>query len=235
MKLFSFLSFISICCAFQSHAQDCEPYIPMDQGTKFEMKSYNDKGKLQSRSMQKVISKSVSNGDIIAKIHNELFDKKDKQISVTDYTIKCIGGVFQIDMMTKMNYQDMSQYQGMEMKVDGDFMNFPSNPTPGQTLPDNNISVSFGPVESPMPVATIKVKTSNRKVEKFETLTTPAGTFECIKFTMDIHSQVGTVIPIKVEAKSAEWYCKRVGLVKSESFNKKGTRTGYSELTTFKK
>ena len=214
---------------FQTIAQDCEPYIPMDEGVEFEMQSFNAKGKLESTSKQKVISKSVSGGDVEATIHNDVYDKKGKLQHSSDYKIKCKNGVFMVDMQTMINTEQTDAYASMEMTVDGDFLEIPSNPVVGQTLKDANLIIKFGTAETT--IMTMRIKVTNRKVEAKENLTTPAGTFECYVISFDIE----THLIFKIKASAKEWYSKGVGMVRSEQYNKSGKLMGYSELSSIKK
>ena len=117
---------------FLADAQDCEPYIPMDEGVEFEMKSYNAKDKFQSKTIQKVISKTASAGNVEATLHMDIYDKKDELTTSTEYTISCKDGVFMVDMQMFIPQESMTAYQNMEMTVDGDFLKFPANPIAGQ-------------------------------------------------------------------------------------------------------
>ena len=75
------------------------------------------------------------------------------------------------------------------------------------------------------------VTTQNRKVEAEEKITTPAGTFDCLKITYDMVSKIGFV---KVQGSSVEWYSPGTGTIRSESYNKRGKLTGYSVLEEIK-
>ena len=68
---------------------------------------------------------------------------------------------------------------------------------------------------------------TDRAVEARESLTTSAGTFDCIKITQ----KETTKMIVKIQATSKEWYAENIGMVRSESYNKKGKLTGYSVLT----
>ena len=69
----------------------------------------------------------------------------------------------------------------------------------------------------------------NRKVDAEESLKTPAGTFNCVKISQSQHLKA----MISMDTNSIEWYAEGVGLVRSESYNKKGKLMGYSLLTAF--
>jgi len=75
------------------------------------------------------------------------------------------------------------------------------------------------------------VNVSNRKVEAVESLTTPAGTFECYKISYD----VATKMMINVKTKGVEWFSKGVGMVKSETYDSAGKLLGSNVLASVKK
>jgi len=77
---------------------------------------------------------------------------------------------------------------------------------------------------------TMVVKIYDRKVEAIEDMTTPAGTFSCYKMT----STIETKTMFTVIVKSTDWMAKKVGSVRSETFDKNGNLTGYSVLTSMK-
>ena len=78
---------------------------------------------------------------------------------------------------------------------------------------------------------TMKFDIKNRKVEKKESITTPAGTFVCYKVTYDMDMKV----LMRRSMKTAEWLAPGVGVVKTETYNQKGELEGYTELTKFVK
>jgi hypothetical protein len=68
---------------------------------------------------------------------------------------------------------------------------------------------------------------TNRKVLAIEEITGAAGTFECFKISQDIESKVGFV---KVFMSSVFWYAEKIGLIRSEAYNKKGKLQSVTEL-----
>ena len=71
----------------------------------------------------------------------------------------------------------------------------------------------------------------NRKVEAVERVTTEAGTFECFKVSYDVMTDA----MIDIRTKGIEWIAKDVGAVRTETYNKNGKLTGYSELIKIEK
>lgn len=76
----------------------------------------------------------------------------------------------------------------------------------------------------------MSVRMYNRKVEAFESVTTPTGTFDCYKLTYDM--DVKSIM--KMTVKATQWVAKNVGAVKTESLDKNGKLVGYSLLTAFR-
>ena len=75
------------------------------------------------------------------------------------------------------------------------------------------------------------VHNKNKIVVGKETITVPAGTFDCVIVTSD----TDTKMMIAKHTKSKNWYAKGIGLVKQEDYNKKGKLIGKQVLTQFKK
>ncbi|MFT5891771.1 MAG: hypothetical protein ACI9Y7_001878 [Dokdonia sp.] len=77
----------------------------------------------------------------------------------------------------------------------------------------------------------ISVMMIDRKVQNKESITTPAGTFECYVITYTSKMKMG----IGRTGSSKQWVAEGVGLVKQEDYNKKGKLTGSNMLTSFSK
>ena len=73
---------------------------------------------------------------------------------------------------------------------------------------------------------------TNRKVESIEDVTVTGGSFKCYKFTSDVNV---SAMGFKTKTKSAEWYAKGIGVVKSESYDKNGSVQSHMELVEVKK
>lgn len=188
------------------------------------MKSYNEKDKLQSLSKSKVIE---IEGNTI-KIESEVFDEKEKPVMKSDYTVACKNGEFVMDLSNYLKGVNMDAYKDMDVKVETEDMHMPANLKVGDVLDDGQMTIKVS--NQGFPIMTMMVKVYNRKVEGMESVTTPAGTFECAKITYDIDSKVG----FSISAKGVEWVTKNVGVVRSESYNSKGKMQGYTVLASIK-
>ena len=73
---------------------------------------------------------------------------------------------------------------------------------------------------------------TDREVVGKETLTTPAGTFECFVISQ---SNVSKGMTGTIKRTSKQWIAAGVGVVKTEDYKKNGKLDGYSLLTSFSK
>lgn len=208
-------------------SQNCETFFAAEKGVFTEMKSYTEKGKLTGTTRQTITDVTNSANGTIIKVQSEQLDAKDKSLGVSELEMRCEGGVFYMDMKNFMNQSAMGD-PNAEMKIDANDLAFPSNLKVGEALPDGNItmSISAGPIPMNM-----SIRIFNRKVEAVESITTPAGTFECYKMTYDMESKMG----MKITSSVRQWYAKNLGAVRTESFDKNGKLIGYSELTAYHK
>jgi len=86
----------------------------------------------------------------------------------------------------------------------------PSNIKPGDTLPDAYANVSAG-------FAKMSIKVTDRKVLRYETITTPAGIFDCIVVS-EHKVEKGTLR--NRETTALTWYCKDIGFVRHDTYDK---------------
>lgn len=220
-----------LCCASLSWAQvDCRPFVPTDTGTKWEVTDYSAKGKVQGRTVFELVDKVVDGENVTFKIATAYYDKKNKETFKNEFEAYCKGGTFEFDMAFKMNGGTMQAYKNMDLEVDASSFTVPDmNAKTGAALPDGTLAVKVG--SGGMTMFNMKVDVTDRKLEAREDWKTPAGTFPCVVLSQTIT----TKMVMKIQASSKEWYSEGVGMVRSESYNKKGKMTGYSELTKLEK
>ena len=143
--------------------------------------------------------------------------------------MRCENGVFYVDMDSYMDEETMAAYETMEVTVEATDMGYPSVMTAGQVLKDASLTAAIA--NQGVTMFTMKIDITNRKVLGSEKLTTPAGTFDCIKITHD----VSTRLIMKISATSVIYLSREIGVVKTESFNKKGKLVSYDILTKITK
>jgi hypothetical protein len=205
--------------------QNCDAYFPMKKGSTREMKSYDKKDKLTGTSRQKVLDIQDIPGGMKITVHSESFDDKDKPVGSMDMGMKCENGIFTIDMRNYVDPSTMAGMQGMEVKMDASDLEMPSHLAAGQQLKDGYVHMTASNMG--MTIMNLEIKILNRKVEAIENITTPAGTFSCVKLTYDTEVKLMG----KTTAKGIEWFAKDVGSVRSETYDKSGKLLTYSVLT----
>ena len=205
-------------------AQDCSKYYPFEEGTTFQITNYDKKDK-PAGVIDYVVKES--SGDT-ATMAYEMHGDKGELIMSSEYGITCKDDGISVDFKSLMSPGVMHQYKDMEVDISGTDMILPNNLSPGQQLPDAEVlmNVSMAPINMKM-----TVKMFNRTVQTNETVTTPAGTFDCVVITYDHETKMG----MKISGKVKQWFAEEVGMVKSESYNKKGKIIGSSVLTAFNK
>lgn len=202
----------------------CNPYYDIEEGTLYEITSYDHKDKVSGRTVSKIDSFEETSDGWKALIDFKTYDKKDELIIENDdIEMTCADGVIEMDMQRFMPAQMIESFKEMNFQMDIDNVQLPSELNVGDQLDDGSITMTG---DIPM---TISIKIENRKVEAKETITTPAGTFDCYKISYDVNMK--TVM--NQSSKGVEWIAKDVGVVKSESYNGRGKLMGYSLLTKF--
>ena len=232
MKNFLWMA-LALLCAYPASAQKCNEYFPLENGTRWVIESFNQKNKFQSKSVQTVQDTRSTDNGFEGRMKGEVIDNKNNTISQIDYELKCEGDFFYVSMNSMLSPEQMQAYQEMDIEVDGDFLELPPNMEPGMALKDAAINVKV--TSSGVPIMSMTVEIYDRKVEGFEEVTTPSGTYECVKIAFSARTQMGQAIPIKINTSGAEWFAKGTGLVRSESYDKKNKLIAYSVLTEFSK
>ena len=161
-------------------------------------------------------------------------NKKGKTEGITDYSITNVentGGVTTASMNMKFTDEKGKEIFVSDYKLSctGDVVKIDYNSlVPAQMMKQYT---DMG-VEMTGMNMNIKVDQLNRIVEKKESVTTPAGTYECYVITQD---NVSETMGVKQTMQSKLWLAEGVGMVKQETYNKKGDLMSKSELTSFKK
>ena len=228
MKRTMLLSLLGILLITGISAQDCPLYYPDALNSQLEYKQYDKKGKLTGSSIQKVTDFKKTGNGYEVKVSAESFDDKGKSLGTLQLAARCQDGVYYIDMKNLLGAQSMEAYKDMEMQVEGGNMEMPATMKAGDILKNGDMKIAFA--SGGMTIMNMTFNVSNRKVDAVESITTPAGTFECYKITYDI----ATKMMVNVKTKGIEWYSKGVGLVKSESYSNDGKLLGSNVLASLK-
>ena len=174
-----------------------------------------------------MVDKQTGGGAVSITIKSTFFDDKGAEIMTADLTMECRNGIFTFSMDNYLNEEMLAAVGDYEFSIEGDNLEFPANMKAGDVLKDGKISLT---VEG-MAMLNMVTTVHNRKVEAVEEITTEAGTFECFKVSYDVLTDA----MIDMRTKGIEWIAKDVGAVRTETYNKSGKLTGYSELIKIEK
>ena len=211
--------------SFSSYAQNaCSTYYPFKEGIKFEVTNYNQKDKVTGLVKSEI--KDATNNSVT--LFNEVFDDKGKALLGSELKLICNDDGIAIDFKSLIGGEVIKQYEAMNMEIDitGTNIAIPNNLSVGQTLPDAELLLTMSMASVKMEMT---VTMTNRKVTGNETITTPAGTFDCVVLTSDTNVKMGMATTIH----SKQWLSKGYGMVKSEEYDKNGKFVSKSVLTKF--
>ncbi len=194
-----------------SKAQTCG-YLLLTNNTEVEMSMYDKKGNPSGKVVYKVLS---SNGTQ-AKVNSKVFSEKGKELTSAEGTYKCDGGNFSVDMKALLPGEQAKtmEMKDMEIKSNNASLNYPSSMSVGAKLPDNEFSADT--YTGGMKIMSMTLKVTDRKVEAKESLTTPAGTYECYKITSN--QNVKAIFNMTMQ--TTEWFSPNVGVIKTETYRK---------------
>ncbi len=203
-----------------------ETFFPTKEGMVLVYKNFDKKDKVTGVVKYTIKDVNIKGKNIDITYLFESFDNKEKIIYKEEITVHQKGDVMYIDMGKFLNKAAFQQNGSIpaEVEVNGNNMELPLNPSPGQTLPDSFIEMALK-----MGFVNLKMtaNVTNRLVEAIEDISVSGGSFKCFKLSSDVNT---VALGIKIQAKSIEWYAKGIGVVKSENYDKKGNLTGRTEL-----
>jgi hypothetical protein len=193
-----------------------------------EQTMYTKKGKATGKNVLEVVSVEEKGKETHFNVHQKSLNKKGKVTYEGDLTYKCVDDTFYIDMSTFINSEQMGANGEMDVSMTMDQVDIPVNAHPGQELKDGSMEMkmSSGVMNMNMTISIV-----DRKVEAVEPITTPAGTFDCVKISQNIV----TKMMMTFTTRTVDWYAAGVGVVRSETYDKKGKLSGYTELTALTK
>lgn len=196
----------------------CSQFYPTEEG-KTHIIHQLDKRERLSTIVEYTVTEANNNELTIAM---KLKDKREKLITESSFKALCDGGTTRLDPESIMSAQ-IQQYDGMEYSITGDDIFFPNTLTVGETLPDASVTMK---VDAGMMNITSTVAMTDRKVARKESVTTPAGTFDCYVITYTHTLSMG----MSRTMNSTQWIAKGVGMVKEETRKRNGNLVTKSVL-----
>jgi hypothetical protein len=208
-------------------AQECSNFYYLQNNKTIELIITNNKGK-ETGKMVYTISDGKKSGNIFtATVNSEFFDSKGKSVNKAVNNVKCENGMMMMDMKMFIPSAQQEQMGTASASASNVYLEYPAGMKVGDQLKDGLFNMDFetgGGLKS-----SIEISITERKVEAQESITTPAGTWECFKISTKnkITTKIaGIGIPIRMDV--TEWFAPGFGVVKTES------KTGKTEITSIK-
>ncbi|QAA81765.1 hypothetical protein EI546_08545 [Aequorivita sp. H23M31] len=206
---------------------DCSMYYPLIEGAEFQITNYDKKDKPTAVIDYKVLDVSSTGSEKVGTMQGTVKDKKGKDLSEMKFKVTCRDNKLSVDFNSLLSPEMVDQFKNMDYDITGTNLDWPNDISVGQTLPDANMTMKISISGMNM---TMSMDILNRKVIGKETVTTPAGTFDCYVVTYDTEVDMG----IRQKTSSKQWVAKGVGMVKQED-SKNGKIMDTSLLTKFSK
>jgi hypothetical protein len=212
-----FLAITAFVCAITgTHAQNCSKYLLLQNNKRIEMTIYNKKDKENGKQVWNVSNLKTAGSSTTAHISTEFFDDKGKSINKGESEIKCSNGMLMMNMKMMLNEAQLKQMDNATINASGEFLEYPAAMKEGDNLKDGNFKMNYkmnGGMETNM-----EINVTRRVVGATESITSPAGTWNCVKITSHqklVTKIAGIGIPMNMDV--TEWFAPGVGVIKTQS------------------
>ncbi|MBK7475523.1 MAG: hypothetical protein IPN74_09810 [Haliscomenobacter sp.] len=228
MKKAAVLFLLALSSSF-AFTQDCDAFYAVKKGVKLGYSYFDAKDKLTSSSETVVTDvKSVGNA-VEAQMSITMKDKNNKPTFEGASKVVCKEDAVYLDITNLLGPQTQA-FGKMEVSLSGDGVVLPNNLKAGQKLADSHNEIKLGMNGTPIMTMTFDIR--EYTVEAEEKVTTPAGTFDCFRTSYQMSSKT---LLVNTTVKVVQWFAKGVGMVKSETFDKKGNLDSWMVLQAFTK
>jgi len=191
------------------------------------IENYDEKDRSEGKTEIKVRYYKETPTGYEATFAYKLYNNKDKLMTEGEYGFECDNGLIKMDMSGFVPAESLEAFKSMEVEVTMDQLEYPSDMQVGQTLKNGTFEVKTK--NSPMPMNMV-FEMNDRKVEARETVTTPAGTFDCFKISYNTNSKI---MIANTSFKSVQYLAEKYGAVKTETYKSNGKLIGYSLLSKY--
>jgi len=228
---------VVLACMSPTEAQDCKNYYFLHNNTEVQMTIYDGKGDKSAVQTWVVNDVNADGNGTRSTVTATMVNTKGQEIVKSTGTYRCSGGRLMADIRMVMPYNQDQQGQQQSQptataKLDEAFVEYPAELTEGMPLPDAIFDMDVTTAGAP---GVARIEMTNRKVVGKEKVTSDAGSWDAYKITYDVEMKMriaGLNVPMTMKA--TEWFVPGFGVVKSESYNKKGKLRGSTLLTALK-
>lgn len=204
---------MALCLVTLVWGQEKEPFCCVTQGAELKYATTDATGKETGTAVTKINKVSGTNGNY----------EMEQTITLYVNGKKLIG--MDINSTVKDGAASLALGGGAAVEVDGNVPLIPADLSVGQELDCGEVKMKMGAI-------TAKQDISSHKVVAQESLTTPAGTFDCYVVEQVYTAKMGF---IKAKGTQKIWYARGVGNVKTEVYDKKGKISSTQILTAYNK
>jgi hypothetical protein len=209
-------------------AQDAcaEMMMLSSENVHLEYTTFDRKGKARTFIKTKVILvEETKMGTVYHFEKNSIQQNAISDVQNNTYTMRCYKDTLYISMIFMLPSGTLENYSSMQMDMETNDLRMPRHTTENSELPAGDISVVVS--SDGVKVLSLKAKTHERKVLKNEQITTPAGTFNCLKVSEVTEVKVGFLTNKTI---TTTWYAPGMGMIKQEKYDKKGKLDSRTEL-----
>lgn len=235
LLLLSSLLLVSI-----SNAQEAvEPYFCMKEGAEFEYTKTNSKGEIEGYDKVMVldVQKNITNGDTLGVItysvnpmNKDREAQMDEPMEIMTYFDDEALTIDLVDII-KSIIKSTIDYEGEDdeefedaLEISGESAILPNYMKTGDKLPDSSCSIK-------VMFITMIISVTDREVLREESITTDTGTYLCVVVQESISEKI---VWRNKKTKTVTWYSRGIGMIKQETYNKKG-KLETTEILTSKK
>ncbi|MCB0516731.1 MAG: hypothetical protein R2798_03310 [Chitinophagales bacterium] len=213
----------------------CNTYFPLNKNSERTYITYNAKNNPEGKMLYKITEFNELKDGYTANINISFEDKKGNNAYEKTTEVSCKDGIFSMDFqsMIPAGIQDQLD-DNIEMSFENQKIDFPANPQVGDKLPD--VSYNFNMKSGGANVMNMEITITEREIVARETITTAAGEFDCIKYKAVSKYNInamGMTMPGQ-SGTDYTWFSGKVGMVKSESYNRNGKLESSTLLESFK-
>ncbi|SET42731.1 TapB family protein [Hymenobacter actinosclerus] len=209
-------------------AADCPHPFGLADNTARTFTLQDSRGKTTGYVHQRVVSlgteqnkkKTQTTNTVLLK--SGAYDTKGRLLYLRDLTFRCRQDTAFTDGLDQLKPAQLSSFQDRILTYSPTPLAWPNQPTIGSELPGGGVSVDVR--SSAVHIAQVYSHVGKRRVTGRQTVTTPAGTFECYKVEGELETATVARADLKLATtvRIVEYYAPTVGLVKSELYDKKG-------------
>lgn len=193
-------------------------FLSLRKGGAMTYESKNGKGRMVGRIRNTVTNIVGGPGAFAVETLAEAFDDRGRPVEGAAIALRVVvkDGVMYVD--PKAMFDALPGMEGLQ--ISGVAMKVPSSLAVGQTIDDASVTIKMGMMGG-------SVTMTDGRVVARETLTTPAGTFDCFKVSQKIRT---SMMGVDAETTALTWYARGVGEVRKQSVDARGQVVDTQEL-----